>query len=222
MEPRALPDTQLLYIFDPLCGWCYGMSPVMKRLAEEYADRLPVTVLSGGMMTGDDAGPMSRMWPYISQALAQVEQVTGVQFGADFRELGAAGSYRNDSEPPSRALQVFKQLDPLGREMAFAHAVQQAHFGQGQDLNDFATYQALLPAFGLEAAEFRRWWDSDAARQATRHEFDVVRRMGVQGFPTLIFAHGQQGHVLARGYQPYEQLQAGLEQLLADVANEAK
>ncbi|KAA9338385.1 DsbA family protein [Hymenobacter busanensis] len=218
---RSLPDTQLLYIFDPLCGWCYGMSPVMQRLAEEYADRVPVAVLSGGMFTGDEVGPIRDAWGYIGQALEQVEAVTGVQFGESFRQLGAAGGYLNDSEPPSRALQVFKQLDPLGRDTAFAHALQQAHFGDGRDLNDFATYEPLIQSFGLDVAEFKRWWDSDAARQATRHEFDVVQRMGVQGFPTLIFAHGQQGYVLARGYQPYEQIKAGLEQLLLDTQSAA-
>ncbi|GAA4375868.1 DsbA family protein [Hymenobacter koreensis] len=221
METRAaLPDAQLLYIFDPLCGWCFGMSPVMQQLAAEYAERLPITVLSGGMVTGDDVGPIRESWDYIGQALVQVENVTGVQFGSAFRQLGEEGSYINNSEPPSRALQTFKQLDPLGREIAFAHAIQQAHFGEGRDLNAAETYEQLALAFGLDAAEFRRWWDSDSVRQATQQEFEVVQRLGVQGFPTLIFAHGQQGYVLARGYQPYETLKAGIEQLLHDTAKE--
>ncbi|GAB2960156.1 DsbA family protein [Hymenobacter coalescens] len=216
--PSSSPERQLLYIFDPLCGWCYGTSPVVQRLADEFAERVPVTVLSGGMITGAEVGPIRQVWDYVSQASEQVAQVTGVPFGEAFRQLGQEGSYLNDSEPPSRALQAFKQLDPLHREAAFAHALQHAHFADGQDLNAPETYAALARQFSLDPEEFLRWWDSDAARQATQHEFEVVQRLGVQGFPTLIFAHGQQGYVLSRGYQPYEQLKAGLEQLLRDTA----
>lgn len=221
MTPVDSQPLQLLYIFDPLCGWCYGTSPVVQRLADEFAGRVSVTVLSGGMITGDETGPIRQMWPYIRQASQQVAQVTGVAFGEAFRQLGEAGEYRLDSEPPSRALMVFKQLDPLAREAAFAHALQRAHFVDGQDLNDPATYAGLASEFSLDPAEFLRWWDSDASRQATQHEFGVVQRLGVQGFPTLVLAHGSQGYVLARGYQPYEQLQDGLEQLLQMISAES-
>jgi putative protein-disulfide isomerase len=217
----ASTTPQLLYLFDPLCGWCYGTSPVVQRLAEEYADRVPVTVLSGGMVTGEQVGPMRRVWEYVSQASRQVAQVTGAVFGEAFQRLGEEGSYINDSEPPSRALAVFKQLDPLKREVEFAHAIQRAHFAEGKNLNAAATYEELARAFSLDPAEFRRYWESDAARQATQQEFEVVQQLGVQGFPTLIFVHGTDGYVLTRGYQPYEQLKAGLEQLLADTAPSA-
>ncbi|UYZ59135.1 DsbA family protein [Hymenobacter latericus] len=220
MQQNQLPNTQLLYIFDPLCGWCYGMSPVVKRLAEEYAERVPFTALSGGMVVGEDVEPIGKSWSYISQALEQVERVTGVEFGNAFRELGAEGSYMNNSEPPSRALMAFKQLDPLNREVAFAHDIQHAHFAEGRDLNAPETYEQLARAYSLDAAEFRRWWESDATREATRHEFDMVRQLGVQGFPTLVLVHGHQGYVLTRGYQPYEDLKAGLEQLLGELTQQ--
>jgi putative protein-disulfide isomerase len=221
MQQPTQAETQLLYIFDPLCGWCYGMSPVVKQLAEEYAEQIPLTVLSGGMVTGSDVGPISQNWDYVSQALQQVERVTDVKFSDAFKRLGEEGSYINDSEPPSRALMAFKQLDPLAREIQFAHDIQQAHFGEGQDLNAVETYQKLVNRYGLDAAEFRRWFENDATSQATQHEFEVVKRLGVQGFPTLIFAHGQQGYVLARGYQPYESLKAGLDQLLQETKGNA-
>ena len=38
----------LHYVFDPLCGWCYGASPLVAAARE----RLPVRLHAGGMMTG--------------------------------------------------------------------------------------------------------------------------------------------------------------------------
>lgn len=217
MQQAALTH-QLLYIFDPLCGWCYGMSPVVARLADEFAERVPLTVLSGGMVTGNDVEPIRNKWGYVSQALQQVERVTGVEFGAAFKQLGEEGSYVNNSEPPSRALMAFKQLDPLNREIHFAHDIQRAHFGEGRDLNAPETYEQLAREYSLDPAEFRRWYESDATREATQHEFDMVRQLGVQGFPTLVLVHGHQGYVLTRGYESYESLKAGLKQLLSQTS----
>ena len=216
-SPAALPE--LLYLHDPLCGWCYGMSPVISRLQVDFAGRLDVSVLCGGMVVGSDAGPIAATWDYIRQALAEVETVTGVQFGEAFRTLGEAGSYRYDSEPPSRAIVAFRHItqDPA-RTVAFAHAVQQALFRDGHDLNLAATYAPLLAPFGVDAAEFGRRWALLETAQAARQEFAAVVRIGVQGFPTAVVRVGEQGYVLARGYQPYEQLRAGLEQLLRETA----
>jgi putative protein-disulfide isomerase len=40
----------LIYCYDAYCGWCYGFSPVMKKVEEAYKDRLQIEVLSGGMV----------------------------------------------------------------------------------------------------------------------------------------------------------------------------
>ena len=216
-SPAALPE--LLYLHDPLCGWCYGLSPAINQIQTDFAGRLDVSVLCGGMVVGDDAGPIAETWDYLRQSLDEVETVTGVRFGAAFRALGDAGRYRYDSEPPSRAIVAFRQLtqDPA-RTVAFAHAVQQALFRDGHDLNEIAAYGPLLASFGLDGAEFARRWAAPETAQATRQEFAAVARIGVEGFPTAVVRVGEQGYVLARGYQPYGQLRAGLEQLLRETA----
>ena len=211
--PADLPE--LLYLQDPLCGWCYGMSPVIKRVQQEFAGRVKVSVLCGGMVKGEDVGPLAESWDDLQNTLRDVETVAGISFGAAFWALGEAGTYVFDSKPPSRAITAFRQLTPdPARAIAFVHAVQTALFRYGQDLNDPATYDALLLPFGVAAAEFRRRWVAPETARATQQEFAAAARIGVAGFPTAVVRIGAQGYVLARGYQPYEQLRAGLEQLL--------
>ena len=217
MEPTPAQLPELLYLHDPLCGWCYGMSPVINQVQEEFAGRVDVSVLCGGMVQGDEVGSIAETWDYIKQALGDVEKITGVQFGEAFLALGAEGSYVYDSEPPSRAITAFRQLtqDPA-RAVAFAHAVQTALFRDGQDLNDPSTYNARLAPFGVDVVEFQRRFAAPETARATQQEFAAVARIGVQGFPTAVLRLGEQGYVLARGYQPYEQLRQGLEQLLRE------
>ncbi len=82
LQPAPADRPELLYLFDPLCGWCYGMSPVIRRVQEEFAGQLDVSVLCGGMVTGEQAGPIRHNWPYISGALEQVQRVTGAEDSA--------------------------------------------------------------------------------------------------------------------------------------------
>lgn len=215
MQPTPTNLPELLYIHDPLCGWCYGLSPAINQLQEAFAGQIEVSVLCGGMVKGADVEPIAARWDYLQQSLRDVEKTTGVQVGAAFRALGEAGRYRFDSEPPSRAIGTFRQLtqDP-GRTVAFAHAVQTAFFRDGRDLNDSATYDDLLLLFGVAEVEFQRRFTSAEMVRATQQEFAAVGRIGVQGFPTVVLRLGEQGYVLARGYQPFEQLRQGLEQLL--------
>ncbi|TGD79037.1 DsbA family protein [Hymenobacter wooponensis] len=220
MQPH--PDLpEILYIYDAYCGWCYGMSPVMQRVTQEYAGRVTFAVLSGGMVTQDEVGPIGESWEHIANALQQVEQVTGVRFGEAYKQLGQKGSYVQDSEPPARALYAFRQLDAQGRAVAFAHDVQLALFERGQDLNTSATYEVLAQSYGLAAEDFRRVFQQPETAEAVQQEFVAVQRIGVQGFPTIILRVGSQGYVLSRGYQPYETFVEGLEQALQQAEEEA-
>ena len=43
----------IVYVYDALCGWCYGFAPVIERLHEKYGDRL--TYASQPMEALEDA-----------------------------------------------------------------------------------------------------------------------------------------------------------------------
>ena len=81
-------------------------------------------------------------------------------------------------------------------------------------MGDLVTYQRLLADYEVSTADFERVWQLPATARATRQEFAAVARTGVAGLPTTVVRLEEQGYVLARGYQPLAQLQAGLEQLL--------
>ncbi|UOG74004.1 DsbA family protein [Hymenobacter tibetensis] len=217
MEPHSSDRPELLYIFDPLCGWCYGMSPVLQRIQQEFAGQVDVSVLCGGMLTGEQVAPISEAWSYISGSLQQVEKVTGVVFGEAFRALGEEGAYVQDSEPPSRAIHVFRQLNQ-NQTPNFAHDVQRAHFQDGADLNQLRTYVPLAAAYGIDEVEFMRRLALPETVAATRQEFAAVAKIGVQGFPMVLLRVGSQGYVLTRGYQPYDAFADILRQALEQAA----
>ena len=42
----------LWYFADPMCSWCWGFSPVIARVKEEYGDRIRLSLNLGGLRPG--------------------------------------------------------------------------------------------------------------------------------------------------------------------------
>lgn len=204
---------KLLYIYDPLCGWCYGFSSVVKKIWENYGDRMDCEVLSGGMAIGPRALPIGKGYGFIGRSLAVVERTTGVKFGEGFKKLVEDGTYMYNSELPCIAMTVFRTYEPK-RVVEFAHDLQRAFFYDGCDMNEPDTYRALVQPYGISPDEFTAQLQDDANRTATYEEFDMVSAMGADGFPTLVYIHGEGGIALARGYRAYEEIEPVLEKLL--------
>ena len=73
-----MTGTRLHYIYDPLCGWCYAVAPLVKA-AREVAS---IELHGGGMMTGARRQQITPAWrEYVAPHDRQITQATGQQFG---------------------------------------------------------------------------------------------------------------------------------------------
>ena len=205
---------RIIYVYDALCGWCYGFSPVIRQFHQQYTDEFEFDVLSGGMMTGARVQPISASMSYIKEAYKVVEDRTGVRFGDDYlTKILEPGTYVSDSEKPGMAMTLVKSILP---EIAveFAGTLQNALYYDGIDLNDNAAYGLLVEPFGIDPDEFVVHLSDPAIREQTWAEFNLVSQYGINGFPTVIAEVGDNLYALSRGYVPYEQLNASAKQLL--------
>ncbi len=203
---------KLIYIYDALCGWCYGFTPVIEELLQRFGDEMEVDVLSGGMFLSANHRPASAMYNYISQAHIQVEAVTGVKFGPAFLEEYLRTDDIMDSEKPSIALTVFKQYQPA-KALSFAHDMQLALNYEGKSLNEDDTYRQLLSKYQLPVDEFLDKMKEDANRYDTVQEFKQVEQWGITGFPAAILDDGKEYFLIAKGYTPLERLLEVIEKI---------
>ncbi len=206
---------KLLYVYDALCGWCYGFSPVIREFQARHTGPdapLPLTfeVLSGGMMTGNRVRPVAESMGYIEQAYKTVEDRTGVQFGqAYLNNLLREGTYLSDSQPPGQAMTLFKQHLPH-RAIEFAGTLQTALYYDGIDLNQPENYGPLVVPYDLNPADFVAHLNHEAIVQTTLAEFEQVAHWGIGGFPSVILDTGTQLMIVARGYLPLDALEANV------------
>jgi putative protein-disulfide isomerase len=193
---------KVIYVYDALCGWCYGFSPVITEMKQKYHSQLDFEVLSGGMVTGNRIGPIGEVAGYIKTAYKDVERAAGVEFGAAFlNETLEEGTAIFTSVPPAIAMAVFKSHKPE-EQVEFAAALQKAIYYEGKEPNELATYGELATAFGLDSATFTAEMKESKFQDLANKEFQTAARLGVRGFPTVFILKDGQYEQISHGYVP--------------------
>jgi putative protein-disulfide isomerase len=210
----------LYYCYDAYCGWCYGFSPVIKKIATEYAERLPIEVLSGGMIVPEQPIHIGVTAGYIQKAYPTVEATTGIKFGEDWlwhiKNPDLSDWYPN-SEIPAIALCIFKEYYPE-KQVEFAADLQYALHVEGRDLTDKEAYRHLLEKYSLNEEAFYEKLGSEAYKEQAHYEFQLCKQLQVTGFPcVLIQVSESKFHLLARGFTNYEDLKKRLDAVLDSI-----
>lgn len=210
------------YCYDAYCGWCYGFSPVIKRIAKEYEGRLSFEVLSGGMIPKEHRRPISTTATYISQAYKQVEEMTGIRFGDDYLWHifnPEKSDWFQHSEKSAAALCIFKEYYP-DKQVAFAADLQYALHFEGRDLTDDEAYRHLLEKYNLPAEEFYGKLKSEEYKEKANYEFALCKQLQVSSFPqVLIQTDEQKFYLLAKGFTDYDTLKQRIEAVLKETQN---
>lgn len=182
---------QITYLFDPLCGWCYGASAKLSAL-DRTCDLRP---LPTGLFARSNAPRMANIAAHVWANDQRIAQLTGQRFGAAYRTqvlddpLG-----RLDSGPATLALTAVSLTAPR-QELAALRVIQLARFDQGRDITDMATLAEILRETGLDQAANLLTSAASGLHAANDMRIkvaqSVMRRLGAQGVPTLVAGHGK-------------------------------
>lgn len=180
---------RITYLFDPLCGWCYGAVPALEQLSQ--IDGVTVQLAPTGLFAGENARPMNASFAaYAWQNDQRIARLTGQTFSEAYRSrvLGAKGAMF-DSAPATLGVVAVALTEP-DREIETLKALQQARYVDGDDTSDLKVVSEVLSRAGFADAA-RRVSSPDAELLATyRSRVDAARRemarFGAQGVPTLV------------------------------------
>jgi putative protein-disulfide isomerase len=186
-------DITLHYLFDPLCGWCYGASPAISALAGEPG--IAVELRPTGLFAGAGARTMDDAFAAYAWTNDQrIQQLTGQRFTERYRQQVLADRQRPfDSGPAMLALTAVALTD-ADRELDTLQAIQHARYVDGQDVTSTTTLAELLNGLGLAQPAARlanpdaELLAADRARAARGQA--LMREFGARGVPTLIAESG--------------------------------
>ena len=210
----------LYYCYDAYCGWCYGFSPVIKKIHALYSDRIGFEVLSGGMILPDQPRHIGVMAGYIADAYKSVEEMTGIRFGQDYLwhifNPDLSDWYPN-SEKPAIALCIFKELYP-DQQVEFAADLQYALHFEGRDLCDNEAYRHLLEKYSIDPVDFYEKLGSEEYKEKAYYEFQLCKQLQVTGYPCVLMQVSEtKFFMVARGYTEEAGFIQRIEAVLADL-----
>jgi putative protein-disulfide isomerase len=181
----------LLFLYDPMCGWCYGAVAAVGALARD--GRFEVEPLPTGLYAGD---PSRRIDPHFSdhiqKADARIERLSGQPFSEAYRRnvLGNAG-LPFDSGPATEALTAVCHADPTA-ELEALHAIQRERYVHGHDITDREVLaQALAGSVGGAPEDWHeRLEDPDlegTAGARVMRARALLETVGARGVPALVW-----------------------------------
>lgn len=208
-----IATTHITYLFDPLCGWCYGACAVLEDLVAR--PDLVIDFAPTGLFAGVGARPMDDGFAAYAWTNDQrIFRLSGQPFSAVYqRDVLGDRSRLFDSGPATLALTAVAALAP-DQEFAALKAIQRTRYVDGRDITDLAVLGDVLRAQGLpKAAEVLAMSDDDliaANRKRIAAGREAMRRFGADGVPALIAGVGD-----GRRLVPANALFGGRDGLLA-------
>lgn len=210
----------IIYCYDAYCGWCYGFSPVIQKIAEKYKQQFTFEVLSGGMIAPEIPQPIEIMAEVIKNGVPKIEELSEIKFGEDFMwhvNNPELSDWFPSSIKPAVALCILKEYYP-DKAVDFAHDLQYALNFEGRDLTDNEAYRHILEKYEINAEEFYQKLESDEYIDKAHYEFQLVKQLKVESFPQVLLQVSESKfYLIAKGFTPFEQLDSTIQTILGQV-----
>lgn len=201
----------LIYVGDPMCSWCYGISEEFSKTADAFSDELKVEMLMGGLRPHNTQS-MNDLKDFLKEHWQHVNEASGQPFKYDVLERT---DWLYDTEPACRAVVLARQLSP-GSEVDFFKAVQRAFYFENKNPGDLQTYLEIAEKLEIDVEEFEHLINTEELQQATRDDFARSGELGVRGFPTIILQTKEKSHLIANGFSTAEEMTRKIKNVLTD------
>lgn len=214
----AFADSEVVYVGDPMCSWCWGLAPGLRQLQQYCQEKgLPFKVVVGGLRPGGGDPWNAGFRGFLAHHWREVGQVTGQPFNLRLLERD---TFQYDTEPACRAVVAARPL-LKGSELEFFGAVQKKFYVDSEDPKEPGFYQDICAEFGIDYAEFLRRFESAEVRAATRAEFQLNRSWGVNSYPTVLVNVKGRRTSMVNGFASYEDMLHRLQRLVPNLEESA-
>lgn len=222
-SPIDQSSTEIVYIGDPMCSWCWGISPTVKQL-QTYCDEQGYTfsIVVGGLRPGGGDPWNSQFKNFLRHHWEEIGQRTG----QDFRfELFEKDHFNYDTEPSCRAVVAGEKLLEKKKDnnkslYAFFADIQKKFYVGNEDPSQDDFYRPICEDHGLSFDEFRQLFHAPETKQRTFEQFQRNRSWGIRGYPSFGLLKDNKFEVIATGYTDFERIKARLLPLVHNTSSD--
>lgn len=209
---------EILAFTDPVCTWCWGSEPVLRKLEAVYGDQLRIRYVMGGLVedirafydrANDIGGDPERSNLQIAQHWLEASARHGMPVRVEGFRLFSAETV--STYPQNIAYKAAELIDP-DRAPRFLRRMREASAAEARETGRREVLIEVASEVGLDLAAFLLKLEDGSAERAFREDLEFTRQSGARGFPTFILHYGGSALTL-RGYQRFESFHAVIDAL---------
>lgn len=203
----------LYYVTDPICSHCWALEPVLRKFEAQYGQYFNMHTLMGGLLEN---------WNGFA------DTANGINGPADvaehWREVGEHSRmpidgtlwYDNPIESSYIPSRVFKVIHKQSPELAniFLRRSREALFAFNKNIAQDDMLIGFVDSIGLNGEEIVKQSKLPEAETSLQEDFQLVRQLGVRGFPTIVMLNEEKKGVKIVGARALDQYVAALKQML--------
>jgi len=173
----------LFYIHDPMCSWCWGFAPTLKKLIASLPDDIVVRRVLGGLAKDTDAPMPEAMQTMLQNTWRNIEaKIPGTNFNFDF---WTQCQPRRSTYPSCRAV-IAARVQGAQFDELMTHAIQMAYYQQARNPSDNDTLVDLANELGLDKDRFKQDLISAETQQQLETEIEFSRELYAESYPSLV------------------------------------
>lgn len=206
-------DEEIIYVGDPMCSWCWGISPQLNAL-QRYGNQngIPFSLVMGGLRPGGGDEWNAEFKDFLKHHWEEVHTRSGQPFGYRLFNLEY---FDYDTEPACRAVVTVRNIDP-NKTLRFYELVQHSFYVKSNDPKQPTFYRDICEKLDIDFKAFATKFLSAEMKAATQQDFKQNRQWGVSGFPAVLYRKNDQLYYIARGFSTYETMKETLENIKKD------
>jgi len=207
---------ELTQFTDPVCTWCWGSEPIIRKLQWRFGNQINISYIMGGLVedirefydrANDIGGHPEQSNENIAKHWLEASQKHGMPVNTDGFQLFT------DENPSSYSQNIaYKAAQMQNQELAnkFLRRIREATATETRQTNRRDELIGLASEVGLDIVSFIKALDDGSARQAFEEDLRKTRKHHVRAFPSFKLSHQSESMIL-HGYQSYDALKVLIE-----------
>ena len=212
---------EIIEFTDPVCTWCWGSEPILRKLETRYGKQLIVKNIMGGLVKDirqfyDSGNDIGRDPELSNKQIAKHWLEASSRHGMPVRTEGFQLFTEKDrSTYPQNIAYKAAQMENYELADKFLRRIREASAAEARQTNKQEVLLELASEIGLNLSLFLGHLKDGSAEAAFKEDLYTTQKYGVRGFPSFLVKYGNQ-EVILRSFQSFESFKAIIESLAGE------
>jgi putative protein-disulfide isomerase len=216
---------EVIEFTDPVCTWCWGSEPILRKLETRYGDQLKIKFVMGGLVKdirefydrfNDIGGDPERSNNQIVEHWLEASKTHCMPVRSEGFNLF---SNNYPSSYPQNIAYKAAQMESEEKANRFLRRMRAATAAEGKQTNRKEVLIGLASEVGLDISKFIERLSNGSAEAAFEEDLKTTQRYGTKGFPTFLVRYLEK-EVLLKGYQSFDAFKSVIKVLSGDTIKE--